>query len=73
MITKKPYQSCDSSYVERVIILQTKYFVMSDYNSGNKRTMPICFTPDQLKIVEDYAKRKGMLNASQAIEDLSGY
>lgn len=36
-----------------------------------KRTMPICFTPDQLKVVEEYAKKKGMLNASQAIEGLS--
>jgi hypothetical protein len=35
-----------------------------------RRTMPICFTSDQLKLVEEYAKRRGMLNASQAIEDL---
>jgi hypothetical protein len=34
------------------------------------RTMPVCFTPDQLKLVEEYAKRRGMLNASQAIEAL---
>lgn len=52
---------------ERVIILRIDYWDMSD----NKRTMPICFTPDQLRIVEDYAKRKGMLNASQAIEELT--
>jgi hypothetical protein len=37
---------------------------------GSKRTMPICFTSDQLKVVEEYAKKKGMLNASQAIEEL---
>ena len=30
--------------------------------------MPICFTADQYKMVEDIAKRKGMLNASQLIE-----
>jgi hypothetical protein len=35
-----------------------------------RRTMPICFTSDQLKMIEDYAKRKGMLNLSQAIEHL---
>ena len=52
--------------VERVIILRAEYSGMSD-----KRTMPVCFTPDQLKIVEDYAKRKGMLNVSQAIEELT--
>jgi hypothetical protein len=35
-----------------------------------RRTMPVCFTWDQLKLVEEYAKRKGMLNVSQAIEEL---
>jgi hypothetical protein len=35
-----------------------------------RRTMPVCFTSDQLRLVEEYAKRKGMLNASQAIEEL---
>jgi hypothetical protein len=39
--------------------------------SDNRRTIPVCFTPNQLKIVEDYAKRKGMLNASQAIEEIA--
>lgn len=56
----------DRLVAERVIIFQTQYHAVSD-----KRTMPICFTPDQLKVVEDYAKRKGMLNASQAIEELN--
>jgi hypothetical protein len=37
-----------------------------------ERTMPVCFTPDQLKAVEEYAKKKGMLNASQALEKLAG-
>jgi hypothetical protein len=35
-----------------------------------RRTMPVCFTSDQLKLVEEYAKRRGMLNVSQAIEEL---
>jgi hypothetical protein len=35
-----------------------------------RRTMPVCFTSDQLRLVEEYAKRKGMLNVSQAIEEL---
>jgi hypothetical protein len=35
-----------------------------------RRTMPVCFNSDQLKLVEEYAKRKGMLNVSQAIEEL---
>jgi hypothetical protein len=38
---------------------------------SEKRTMPVCFTPEQLKMVEEYAKKKGMLNASQAIEELA--
>lgn len=32
--------------------------------------MPICFTADQYKMVEEIAKRKGMLNASQMIEEV---
>jgi hypothetical protein len=40
------------------------------FGMAEKRTMPICFTSDQLKLIEGYAKRRGMLNASQAIEDL---
>ncbi|MEO9321037.1 MAG: hypothetical protein ABI361_10215 [Nitrososphaera sp.] len=37
-----------------------------------RRTMPVCLSPDQLKVIELYAKSKGMLNASQAIEDVAG-
>lgn len=32
--------------------------------------MPVCFTSEQYKMIEEYAKRNGMLNASQALEDL---
>jgi hypothetical protein len=35
-----------------------------------ERTMPICFTHEQLKLLREYAKQKGMLNYSQAIEDM---
>jgi hypothetical protein len=45
--------------------LAVPYFGMEE-----ERTMQICFTSDQLKLIEEYAKRKGMLNVSQAIEDL---
>ena len=38
---------------------------------GNeKRSMPICFTPEQIKLLEEYAKNNGMLNSSQAIEHI---
>lgn len=35
-----------------------------------KRSMPICFTTEQYKIIEEFAKEHGMLNASQAIEKI---
>jgi hypothetical protein len=39
-------------------------------NSNSEKTMPICFSQEQLKFIEDYAKTKGMLNASQVVEDI---
>jgi hypothetical protein len=36
----------------------------------SEKTMPICFSQEQWKYIENYAKIKGMLNASQAIEDI---
>ena len=33
-----------------------------------KRTMPICCDPAQYKMIEIYAKKHGMMNASQAVE-----
>jgi len=38
---------------------------------NDKRTMPVCFAPDQVRMLEEYAKKKGMLNVSQAIEELA--
>lgn len=35
-----------------------------------KRSMPVCFTPKQYKIIQEYAKSKGMVNANQVLEDL---
>ena len=34
-----------------------------------KRTIPICFTADQYKKIEQAAKQKGMLNISQLVEE----
>ncbi len=39
-------------------------------DTATEKTMPICFSQEQLKFIEKYAKSKGMLNASQAIEDI---
>ena len=35
-----------------------------------KRTMPICCDTEQYKMLERYAKQRGMINASQAIEKI---
>jgi len=35
-----------------------------------ERTMPVCLTSDQYKMIEAIAKEKGMLNPSQLIEEL---
>ncbi len=35
-----------------------------------KRSMPICFTNEQYKKIEEFAKKNGMINASQAIEKI---
>ena len=39
-------------------------------NQDAKRSIPVCFKPEQLKILEDYAKKEGLLNYSQAVEKL---
>jgi hypothetical protein len=53
------------------VLLRKSYNLAEPYsNMEEKRTMPICFTSHQLKMIEEYAKRRGMLSLSQAIEDL---
>ena len=55
-----------SFFLRKSYNLAEQYFAMEE-----KRTMPVCFTSDQLKLIEEYAKRRGMLDVSQAIEDLT--
>ena len=38
----------------------------------NKRSMPVCFTANQYRAIEEYAKRRGMLDAGQALEEMLG-
>ena len=38
--------------------------------SNQSRTMPVCFTSEQVKLLEKYAKENGMLNFSQAVEQI---
>jgi len=40
-------------------------------NMEAKRTIPVCFKPDEIKLLEKYAKQFGMINYSQAIEKLA--
>ena len=35
-----------------------------------RRSMPVCFTEKQFKMIEEFAKRNGMLNVSQALEKI---
>jgi hypothetical protein len=44
-----------------------KYSAM---NELEKKTMPICFTADQLELIEVFSKKRGMFNLGQAIEDI---
>jgi hypothetical protein len=59
--------------MEKIIILNPRICYMNyPLESHAKRTMPVCLTPDQMRTIEEYAKRNGMLNASQAIEKAAG-
>jgi len=35
-----------------------------------KRTIPVCCDPKQYKMIELYAKKHGMINASQVVEQI---
>ena len=35
-----------------------------------KRSIPICCDAEQYKMIEKYAKKRGMINASQAVEKI---
>lgn len=51
--------------------MHTMQYRQQQSDNGSERTMPVCFTPKQLQVIEEYAKSRGMLNASQAIEELA--
>ncbi len=36
----------------------------------DKRSMPVCFTNEQYKKIEEIDKKKGMINSSQVLEKL---
>ena len=35
-----------------------------------KRTMPVCCDSEPYKMIERYAKKRGMINVSQAVEKI---
>ncbi len=35
-----------------------------------RRSIPVCFTKEQLKKLEEYGRQNGTLNSSQALEKL---
>ena len=35
-----------------------------------RRSIPVCFTEKQYKMIEEFAKKNGLLNASQALEKI---
>jgi hypothetical protein len=39
--------------------------------SNSKREMYVCFSKEEISMLEDFAKNKGMLNVSQALESLA--
>jgi hypothetical protein len=40
-----------------------------DNDEGDKRrTLPVCFNSEQLALVGEYARKKGMTSYSQAVE-----
>ena len=43
---------------------------MSQTSIMEKRSMPICFTEKEFKLIEEFAKKNGMVNASQAVEKI---
>jgi hypothetical protein len=52
--------------VERYIRLGLRVKIMT----SSKRDMYVCFSENEIRFLEDYARRKGALNISQALESL---
>jgi hypothetical protein len=42
-----------------------------DFGSDNDKTMPVCLSTDEFQLLEKYAKKRGMINCSQALESLA--
>ncbi len=42
-----------------------------NHGPDSKRTMPVCLSPEKLKLLKEYAIKKGMTNYNQVIEHLA--
>ena len=47
-----------------------KNLIMVLITMEDQRTIPVCFKPEELKLIENFAKKLGMINSSQAIEKI---
>ena len=48
-----------------------KNYIILLINMEAKRSIPVCFTPNEIELIEKYAKQFGMTNYSQAIEKIA--
>ena len=46
------------------------YMSKDHFESDSKRTIPVCLSPKEVLLLEEYSKKKGMLDCSQALESL---
>ena len=57
----------DEPLAEKYIRFQTSVYDMPN----SKRDMYICFSKEEIILLEDFARNKGSLNISQALESLA--
>ena len=62
------YTKNNSKQILKITKKDIKSIILKSYMQ--ERSMPICFTSDQYKMIEEIAKRKGMLDTSQLIEEV---
>ena len=62
--------SFSAGCIERVIIeiLNSLCMNRATDEDDKSRTLPICFNAEQLALLEEFAKKKGMTSYSQAVE-----
>jgi hypothetical protein len=46
------------------------YMSKDNFESDSKRTIPVCLSSKEVLLLEEYSKKKGMLDCNQALESL---